>query len=341
MPIRVATVRAADVPATQTDFPVYVDLGRVGATALTLADANSSRWYTDTDLVTQMAREIVSLTEGHGKYGTLTSTSKVAIDYDGIRADYAVTDTFGRNNVWTGFRAVYHLNDLVDSTGNGYTLTNNNSVTMNATGKLGGAADFTSGNTNKSLSVANDVGISTTAYTIDLWVNKYSVTAYGQGTYTINASTNRRYYGFYEDSGGASHRFAHEGTSNTQFNVGTSWSNNTWHKLTQTFDNSSYFGYVNGALGSSRTSSGNTGGVTNTFRLGAHQGGTAVAALFWQGLIDEARVSSNTNSANWITTEYNNQNAESTFWGTWTTFGGGGFTPTPLMHMRLMAGGMV
>jgi len=29
-------------------------------------------------------------------------------------------------------------------------------------------------------------------------------------------------------------------------------------------------------------------------------------------------------SANWITTEYNNQNDEAAFWGTWTDAGGGG-----------------
>ena len=167
MPVRVATVRAADVPATQTDFPFYVDLGRVGATALTLADAQSSRWYTDTDLVTQMAREIVSLTEGHGKYASLTSTSKIAIDYDGIRADYAVGDTFGRNNVWSAYRGIYHLDGVTDSFGSN-DLVNTNSITFPA-GKIGNAASAGSSNTNKKLSVASNLSVGSGDLTYSYW----------------------------------------------------------------------------------------------------------------------------------------------------------------------------
>ena len=40
-----ATVNAADVPASQTDFPSYVDLSRLGIT--TLAEAQSVRVYAD------------------------------------------------------------------------------------------------------------------------------------------------------------------------------------------------------------------------------------------------------------------------------------------------------
>jgi len=333
MPIRVATVRAADVPASQTNFPFYVDLGRVGATTLTLADAHSSRWYTDTDLVTEMAREIVSVSEAHGKYASFTSTSKIAIDYDGIRADYAVTATFGRNAVWAAYRAVFHLDDLVDSTGNGYTLTNNNSVTMNATGKLGGSADFTSGNSNKTLSNATDLGMSLTSYTVDMWLRLYDVTAFGQGPWIINDATTRRVYGYFENSGGASMRFAHEGNANTQFNAVSAWTNDVWRKYTHTWDNTTQTGYLNGASGGSTSPTGNTSIVNSTFRLGAHQADVA-PSLYWKGRIDEARVTDSTRDANWITTEYNNQNDEATFWGTWTTFSGS-FNPA-FGHRRLM-----
>lgn len=324
-----ATVNASKVPSTQTNFPAYVDLSRLGIT--TLAEAQSVRVYADSGKTTEWAREIVSATEMHVKVPSLTSTTSIYVDWDGVSADYAVTDTYGRNAVWSDYRAVYHLNDLVDSTGNGYTLTNNNTVTLNASGLLGGAADFTSGNTNKSLSVANTLSISTTNYTYDMWLNKYSVTAYGQGPWIHNVSgTNRRYYGYYENSGGASMRFAHEGSPAIQFNVATGWSNSTWHKYTQTYDGTDMRGYLDGTLGNTIAVSGNTSAVTATFRLGAHQGGTAVASLFWQGLIDEARVRSFTASQSWITTEYNNQSDEAGFWGTWSDVGGTA-TPSTLM----------
>ena len=49
----------------------------------------------------------------------------------------------------------------------------------------------------------------------------------------------------------------------------------------------------------------------------------SLAQLNFDGRIDEARMKNGALSANWITTEYNNQNAEATFWGTWTDAGGG------------------
>ena len=42
-----------------------------------------------------------------------------------------VTDTFGRNNVWQDFEAVWHFSSTVDSTGNGYDLTLGSEVTQN------------------------------------------------------------------------------------------------------------------------------------------------------------------------------------------------------------------
>ena len=41
----------------------------------------------------------------------------------------------------------------------------------------------------------------------------------------------------------------------------------------------------------------------------------------------EVRLRDFVQTANWITTEYNNQNDEAAFWGTWTDAGGGGSTP--------------
>ena len=94
---KLATVNSARVPSTQTNFPAYVDLSRLGIT--TLAEAQSVRVYADSSKTTEWAREIVSATEMHVKVPSLTSTVTMYVDYDGVRSDYAVTDTFGRNAV--------------------------------------------------------------------------------------------------------------------------------------------------------------------------------------------------------------------------------------------------
>jgi len=49
--------------------------------------------------------------------------------------------------------------------------------------------------------------------------------------------------------------------------------------------------------------------------------------------VDEFRIMSGIQTDNWTTTEYNNQNAESTFWGTWTDAGG---SPSPIAHILQM-----
>lgn len=67
-------------------------------------------------------------------------------------------------------KAYYPLNgDALDFSGNGYNLTNNNSVTLGTTnGRFGGGADFGSSNTNKSLTGAD---IDTDYITISCWFN--------------------------------------------------------------------------------------------------------------------------------------------------------------------------
>jgi hypothetical protein len=89
-----------------------------------------------------------------------------------------------------------------DSSSNGYTLTNNNTV-AEGTGKFGGGADLGNGNTNKYLSLASDLGIGGNAdISISIWFKMY-VTA---GTHVLiqHASTTgaSRYFQIFQ-SGGA------------------------------------------------------------------------------------------------------------------------------------------
>ena len=94
---KTATVNASDVPSTQTNFPVYVDLARLGIT--TQAEADSIRVYAESSKTTEWAREIVSVSEMWVKVPSLTSTTAIYIDWDGSRSDYSVSDTYGRNNI--------------------------------------------------------------------------------------------------------------------------------------------------------------------------------------------------------------------------------------------------
>jgi len=61
--------------------------------------------------------------------------------------------------------------NAADASGNANTLTNNNSVAYGA-GKLNNCADFSSSNTNKSLSSSADIGVNYSSdFTMSVWAN--------------------------------------------------------------------------------------------------------------------------------------------------------------------------
>ena len=115
---------------------------------------------------------------------------------------------------------------------------------------------------------------------------------------------------------------------------------NTWYKLRTERDVTAgiYRIYLNGVLQASSTAPLPSGtAAQNGFAVAEFVGG---GGFWWSGLEDEVRVTTTIPTANWETTEYNNQSDEPTFWGSWSTVGGG-FTPTPMMHMMQMAGGLM
>jgi hypothetical protein len=125
------TIAAAQVAADLTDFPVYVDLSDLpsGFWSAVANGGGDIRCY-KSDGTTEIAREVVSCDtdtdtgELWVKFsGTLSSSvdTVIQIHVNGASPDYAATATYGRNNVWTDYIGVWHLNDAsdVDSAGKG------------------------------------------------------------------------------------------------------------------------------------------------------------------------------------------------------------------------------
>ena len=79
-----------------------------------------------------------------------------------------------------GSLALYHLADVNDSSGNGHTLTNNNTVAFGA-GKLGNCAQFGASNTDKSLSHADGLGEDLSGEAgVSIWVMVLTAPTSGQ-----------------------------------------------------------------------------------------------------------------------------------------------------------------
>lgn len=309
-----ATVNASSVPSTQSNFPAYVDLSRVGIT--TLAEAQSVRVYSDEAKTTELAREIVSVSEMHVKVPSLTSTTTIYVDYDGVRSDYAVTDTYGRNSVWSDYEAVFHLGSNIDSAGN---KTGSVTGATTASALFGDGYDFDGVNdyfdTNFGL---DDVGSSGSPFAAQIWFDFDSIGAEFTSLINSDDTTPDRFYVLLRQSTNA----LFVGFMNRTSGGTATLSPNTNYMLHMSYAGSgTALYYLNGSLDITLSSITNTTYSSGDIFLGNEQYNTR---RYHNGLLFEFRLRRSALSSNWITTEYNNQSDEATFWGTWTDVEAGG-----------------
>lgn len=324
---KTATVQGGQVSgASHTDFPVFVDLNRLGVT--TLAEAQSIRVYADSGKTTEWAREIVSATEMHVKVPSLTSSTEIYIDWDGVRSDYATTDTYGRNTVWN-FNIVMHLeNDGVNSVDGGSPSVNTVSYT---TGKLGVSATQTDGS-NRGFDWATTYSLSSAPISHSAWFKTVRNSAEGNGgmgliIYTRPSSP---YYSIYlnmvmgsvsGDRGKV--RFYLRNTSSVNYDClsPSAYNDGNWHFARGVYNGSTMKLYIDGAEVQSIAASGTPQSSQKT-TIGTNW--DEAASDVWDGEYDEIRSTDNFEpSADWVATEYNNQNNEAAFWGSWSDAGGG------------------
>jgi hypothetical protein len=308
------------VTGTHSNFPVYVDLSLIGVT--TLAEAQSIRVYSDEAKTTELAREIVSVSECHIKIPSLTSSTDIWMDWDGVRADYAVTDTYGRNAVWSDYRAVWHMNDATastfdDSTGGGFTA---NKRAVNEpqviTGKIGEAQDFDG--TNDFANIAHSTTLSPTSnMSIQCWAR--SAAQVGHMVGKDNESGFRREGWILVTAASGSdvtYQFTAGLNSGYPAVTSTAQAANAWRMVHGTYTPSTELRiYINGASNNVFTTTipASLAAVTRELNFGRRNNGFG-PDRFYNGDLDEVRLRASTLSANWISTEYQNQNDNAAFW---------------------------
>jgi hypothetical protein len=323
------------VSGTNSNMPLLVVpslITNVGT--LTLAEARSSRFYADEAKTIELPREVVSANEIHVKISSVTSTTDVYMDWDGVRADYAVTDTYGRNAVWSGFQAVYHMNQdpsgsapqMIDSTGNGNNGTSVGSMTSGdlVAAKIGDGIDFDG--SNDRINCGNDSSLNSTNIYAACWMRRTNsdfdyVVAKNDGGITGP-------WGLIISNTGRPRMLVWNGSSvqGTDYTGGAATTVNTWDYVAGTFDGSNIRSYVNGSLEKTIAGSFSLPTTTQELRLGNNSGGQ-----WFTGRLDEIRVSGTAFSTDWISTEYQNQNDNGAFWV--ATPAGGGGSPTPTLMM--------
>jgi len=321
-------VKVGQVTGTHTNFPTLIQPSLItGLGSITLAEAQSARFYSDVGKTTEIAREIVSADEIHVKVTSMEALAEIWMDYDGIRSDYAVTATYGRNAVWSAKKMVSHDGGAtLDSAGN-FTLSGQGGITSGGeTGQIGNATLYDG--VNDYVSLQGNAINPNNDYTYSAWVELNEDNAQNALFGVANGGIiSPGYYMFIlrndsfgavmqVDAGGGGAQFPPTGSETLSVSDGLSL-------LHITRNGNVYSFYANGVLQKSGTNtlSGLPTGLIDTIGWSNAGSGNYVDAS-----VSEARSETNALSNNWITTEYNNQNDNAAFWEA-TDAGGGGSTP--------------
>ena len=333
MATKAIPVVAEKVAATLTDYPAFVQPSLMtGWGALTLAEAQSLRFYSDEALTTELAREVVSADEIHVKVPSLTTTTTIYADYDGVRADYATSATYGRNAVWSDYELVMHLQDATtDSTGN-YSPTNSGAA--DGSGQIEGAQVFEQANNDRIVIPGLGTTVGSNNFTASTWVNIAAALTAAQRHLTLGAESG----GGFDDlvdlytqtsSQGGVIQVLFRGTNFLILDSAESIVGDGWVKITYTRSGNTgevWFGDVSKA-----TATGAAVGAANANGDASIGNWTLSSNRGTNGSQDETRIRLSVLSDDWITTEYNNQSDVGTFWGTVTDAGGGsGAAKNPL-----------
>jgi len=317
-----ATVNAASVPSTQTDMPSYVDLARIGIT--TLAEAHSIRVFADSAKTIEWAREIVSVTEMHVKVPSLTSTVTMYVDWDGIRADYAVGDTYGAQNAWPSkFAAVYHKEGglvALDSTVNGIDGTWGGYLPTNIAGFIGTAQQYNNGPNFTDLGKPASLAfIPADTFTITALVKRTT----GGGVVFSKGDNTTGLWNYRIFVTSAGEIVANVGSG--RFDSGSFAVVDVWTRVGLRVTVGSFEVIFNGAVvASSSTPVGTAPARDARVLLGAREYDPpdTEEGFFLNGGIDEVHFRNDYESDDELFIEDKNKSAEATFWGTWTTVSG-------------------
>lgn len=333
------TIDYTKIPGSLTDFPVLLTKDTLPSE---MFDADGSypalngggdiRFSSDSAGATQLACEIVSfVTDNNPANGSAeiwvkvpsVSSSANTVIYvwynKAGESQPAVTDTYGRNNVWdSNFKMVQHLKDATTSTTTDSTSNGNNgskkaaSEPVEATGKIEKGQNFDGNDDYVQIADANSLDF-TSEITIEAWINGDSFTT-GTGNGIIAKSA-------FDSSHGAFF-LALIGTTPVKWGFGlnngigeiynNTPSTGTWYYVVARYKkNTNWNIYANNSSVASGTAP-NTDIAADANNIRIAQYYSATTRTF-DGVIDEVKLSNVYRSNDWIGASYNNQNAPSTF----------------------------
>jgi hypothetical protein len=271
--------------------------------------------FTAANGTTKLSHEIESYTDASGAlvaWVNIPSLSSVAntVIYMYYGNSVATNQQFVAGTWESNFKGVYHLNNSFnDATSNAYDGTNTG--TSNVAGQIANGRGYTAGN---KITIAGEMD-NPVNVTLSAWVNLSSLSSAGSEVVSLGDHMALRLADMTSGLDIVSFSYNGSGWNNTVGVYGVSG----WHYIATTFDDAgnSQRNYLDGVLvsptsGGSYAASINYGGLGANTIIGDH--GNGGSNFSFRGTLDEVRVTGTARSAGWLWTEYNNQNAPSTFY---------------------------
>jgi Concanavalin A-like lectin/glucanases superfamily len=326
------TIDHTKVDADLTDFPVYVDLADLSPQfwSTVTSGGGDIRVTTNSGSPVELAREVVSASttletgELHFKANSISSTTDTVfrIYYNGVAANYANSDTYGAQNVWTNdYVAVYHLGEnpgggtdaLRDSTqfANHGTAVGNGVVASSSL-VMGNAIDLAGTDDYIEIPSSNSFDFSDKSYSVSWWGN-YRTLPTSAGLFS-KGTTSSVINDFVLQRNGAGFSVRHNSAS-AQATFPTAVADyigvGRVHSAATYSSADVYVLFKNGTTYVSTTSVTTAPSFTanRPVKLGAERAGASL-----DGTIDEFRFSSSTRSAAWVSAEYVNQATTTEFY---------------------------
>ncbi len=338
------TIQDNAVSVDLNDFPVYLDLSQIPSSHTFWTGVKSGGEdirITLADGVSEVPVEIVDI-DTSGKTGevyfklpqlTATQETTVYVYYGNSSAtEPAAGDAAGRNSVWSEYVFVHHLQganraSLIDSTGNGHVFSSEGgSSVYESSGKLssGDGIDFNGSDNYIAITDHDDLSpwgalnSQDAQLSFSVWAKPDDAIS-AQYLVTKGGSDNWE-YGIYvqnEDlvsiawqSGGGDHIVDQPNNDNL--------TQGAWQLYYFTLD---YRTELSSTLGTLRSYVDSTASFSDSPDLGGMTNGTADLELgargsggyYFDGTLDEFRLTQQLRTSDWVSTEYNNQNFPETF----------------------------
>jgi len=300
------------------NFPVLVKLSSSNIDYTKTQNSGQDIRFTDTD-GSDLAYEIESWDETGTSWVWVkvpqidinSSTDYIYLYYGNTSA----TDHQQATSVWdSNYKGVWHLKEssgtnIADSSLSGNNCTKVSATDPNsATGQFDGGQIFDGSNDSISMGDPDSLDFGTNSFTVSFWVkNPLSGRAVTKMCYTGTDGEPSAGWGVSAVSSGVYHEIGDGSIVWTKTTDPYAFTSNTWYGITIVFDrtNNLLVSYVNGALLQS-SSIPAYGSITNTraFLIGRR---SCSSASYYNGSLDEVRVSQIIRSVAWIAANYKSE----------------------------------